>query len=367
MGITRFSIVGVVLVVAVLSPIVIADNFFLSIIGDKAKRVRRRRQSCDLYEGRWLYDNSYPLYNQADCPFIEQEFDCIGNGRPDTAYLKYRWQPSGCDLPRFDGVDFLERLRGKRVMFVGDSISLNHWQSLACMLHTAVPRAEYNLTRMRDISTFTFPRYNASLMFSRNAYLVAIEREKVGTVLKLNAINQGQNWKGIDILIFSSWHWWLHSGRKKPWDYIEEGTALHRDMDRLVAFEKGLMTWARWVDFHLNSSETNVFFQGVSPDHADGHEWKDSKAKTCEGQTRPLLGPKYPGGKHPAESVVEKVIRRMTKPVHLLKVTRLSQLRKDGHPSVYGRGRRQLVDCSHWCLAGVPDTWNQLLYANLLE
>ncbi|KAL9252786.1 trichome birefringence-like 41-like protein [Drosera capensis] len=304
MGITCFSVVGVVLVVAVLRPIVVADNFFLSIIGDKAKRVRRRRESCDLYEGRWVYDNSYPLYNQADCPFIEQEFDCIGNGRPDTAYLKYRWQPSGCDLPRFDGVDFLERQRGKRVMFVGDSISLNHWQSLACMLHSAVPRAEYNLTRMSDISTFTFPRYNASLMFSRNAYLVAIEREKVGTVLKLNAINQVQ----------------------QPTLFVQR---------RLLI--------------------------------TTGHEWKDSKAKTCEGQTRPLLGPKYPGSKHPAESVVEKVIRRMTKPVHLLKVTRLSQLRKDGHPSVYGRGGRQFVDCSHWCLAGVPDTWNQLLYANLLE
>lgn len=41
-------------------------------------------------------------------------------------------------------------------MFVGDSLSLNQWQSLTCMLHTAAPEATYNLARTRDISTFTF-------------------------------------------------------------------------------------------------------------------------------------------------------------------------------------------------------------------
>ncbi|KAL2898366.1 Protein trichome birefringence-like 2 [Bienertia sinuspersici] len=24
------------------------------------------------------------------------------------------------------------------------------------------------------------------------------------------------------------------------------------------------------------------------------------------------------------------------------------------------------MDCNHWCIAGVPDTWNQLLYTTLL-
>lgn len=41
-------------------------------------------------------------------------------------------------------------------MFVGDSLSLNQWQSLTCMLHAAVPTARYNLSRQDDVSTFTF-------------------------------------------------------------------------------------------------------------------------------------------------------------------------------------------------------------------
>lgn len=63
--------------------------------------------------------------------------------------------------------------------------------------------------------------------------------------------------------------------------------------------------------------------------------------------------------------VVKKVLSRIKKPVILLDVTGLSQYRKDAHPSAY-RGMDGGTDCSHWCLPGVPDTWNSLLYAALV-
>ncbi|KAF9682867.1 hypothetical protein SADUNF_Sadunf05G0152700 [Salix dunnii] len=59
--------------------------------------------------------------------------------------------------------------------------------------------------------------------------------------------------------------------------------------------------------------------------------------------------------------------------LHLLNVTSKSARRKDGHPSVYylgpSRGPPSLhrQDCSHWCLPGVPDSWNELLYTPLLK
>lgn len=103
-------------------------------------------------------------------------------------------------------------------------------------------------------------------------------------------------------------------------------------------------------------------FQSIS-----GSDWGDPSAKNCEGQTRPFTGPNYPGGAHKAQLVVEKVLRSISKPVFLLDITTLSQLRKDGHPSVYGHGGHNDMDCTHWCLPGVPDTWNQLLYAALTK
>ncbi|KAJ8423504.1 hypothetical protein Cgig2_023088 [Carnegiea gigantea] len=337
----------------------------------KPKREIQSIRKCDLYAGRWVYDSSYPLYNAADCPFIEHQFDCRKNGRSDSDYLKFRWEPSECRLPRFNGVDFLSSLRGKKVMFVGDSISLNQWQSLACILHTSTPDATYTLTRAGGLSDFTFPAYNASLMFLRDGFLIKIETEKIGRVLELNSVSQGQSWKGIDILVFNTWHWWLHTGRKQPWDFIEDGKEMHKDMDRLVAYEKGLRTWARWVDIHLGNTTTKVYFQGVSPDHMNSLRWPNSNARsTCIGEKEPVQGASTNaglGGQHPAERVVEKVVGEMSRPVHLLRVTRLSQMRKDGHPGMYGLGGHRVPDCSHWCLPGVPDTWNHLLYASLMS
>lgn len=67
--------------------------------------------------------------------------------------------------------------------------------------------------------------------------------------------------------------------------------------------------------------------------------------------------------------LAEIVLSKMTTPVTYLNITKLTDYRKDAHPSIYTSPKivpEKFQDCSHWCLPGVPDTWNELLYASLV-
>ncbi|KAH0927232.1 LOW QUALITY PROTEIN: hypothetical protein HID58_019488 [Brassica napus] len=301
-------------------------------------------KGCDMFTGQWVKDPSYPLYDPSTCPFIRREFE--------------KWT-AGSRLP------YLQMATtGMQISMVqwSDSLSLNQWQSLTCMLHSSVPKSPYTMTTEGTISTFTFQEYGVGIKFDRNPYLVDIVSEKIGSVMKLDSINDGKNWLGMDTLIFNTWHWWS----RKSWDYIQIGSNFTKDMDRMAAFEIALGTWGKWVDTVVDTSKTRVFFQGISPSHYNGSLWGEPAAHSCAGQTEPLWGTSYPGGLPPEVGVLKRALGKITKPVTLLDITMLSLLRKDGHPSIYGIGGRTGNDCSHWCLSGVPDTWNEILYNYML-
>lgn len=61
---------------------------------------------CDVFDGDWVWDENYPLYQSKDCSFLDEGFRCTENGRPDLFYTKWRWQPRLCNLPRFVDASF---------------------------------------------------------------------------------------------------------------------------------------------------------------------------------------------------------------------------------------------------------------------
>lgn len=70
---------------------------------DEVNMIQSRHSSlkrCDFSSGKWVYDQSYPLYDST-CPYLTTAVTCKKNGRPDSDYEKWRWKPNGCNLPRY--------------------------------------------------------------------------------------------------------------------------------------------------------------------------------------------------------------------------------------------------------------------------
>lgn len=63
--------------------------------------IHANQTNCALFVGTWVQDDSYPIYQSSNCPIIDPQFNCKMFGRPDSDYLRYRWRPLNCDLPRY--------------------------------------------------------------------------------------------------------------------------------------------------------------------------------------------------------------------------------------------------------------------------
>ena len=78
-------------------------------------------------------------------------------------------------------------------------------------------------------------------------------------------------------------------------------------------------------------------------------------------------------------TIATDVIQSMKLPVNFINITTLSEYRKDAHTSIYTIRQGKLLtadqmanpavyaDCIHWCLPGLPDTWNEFLYTRIVS
>ncbi|MED6150188.1 hypothetical protein PIB30_069968 [Stylosanthes scabra] len=343
-------------------------------------------ENCNIFDGKWVKDDSKPYYPLGSCPLIDRDFDCHRNGRPDSQYVKWKWKPNGCHIPSLNASDFLERLRGQRLVFVGDSLNRNMWESLVCILRQSIK----NKKRVFEISGKTeFKKkgdYNCSVDFVMSPFIVQESsfKGKNGTfeTLRLDLMDQTtKKYKDADIIVFNTGHWWTHEKTSKGEDYYQEGNHVYPRLKALDAYKRALTTWAKWIDQHINPNQTRVFFRGYSVTHFWGGQW--NSGGQCHKETEPILNETYLQ-KYPSKMrAVEYVIHDMKTPVVYMNISRLTDYRKDGHPSIYRKDYKPsktdwknssapttatlFEDCSHWCLPGVPDTWNELLYVSLLK
>lgn len=342
--------------------------------------------NCDLFDGEWVKDESYPLYKPGSCSLIDEQFGCLENGRPDKGFQHMKWKPYGCTLPRLDGSNMLQLLKGKRLVFVGDSLNRNMWESLICILRNSVKDQSkvYEASgrhhfRSEASYSFVFKDYSFTVEFFVSPFLVreSETKDRNGTkkeTLRLDLLGtSADQYKNADIVIFNTGHWWTHDKTAKGKDYYQEGSHVYSELNVLEAFRKAITTWGRWIDANINPMKTTVFFRGYSASHFSGGQW--NSGGQCDNEVEPIKNKTYLKPYPPKMMVLEKVIKNMKTPVSYLNITSLTDYRKDGHPSIYRKRHSneeekipqlQFQDCSHWCLPGVPDAWNELLYGELL-
>ncbi|CAK9173500.1 unnamed protein product [Ilex paraguariensis] len=107
-------------------------------------------------------------------------------------------------------------------------------------------------------------------------------------------------------------------------------------------------------------------------------DWGGNPNGNCYNQTTMIEDPTYWGSdtRKSIMQVIEEEFSKSKAPIAFLNITQLSSYRKDAHTAIYKQQWSPLTpeqianpvsyaDCVHWCLPGLQDTWNELLFAKL--
>ncbi|KVI09460.1 PC-Esterase [Cynara cardunculus var. scolymus] len=182
--------------------------------------------------------------------------------------------------------------------------------------------------------------------------------------LRLDLVHRSSDlYRNADILVFNTGHWWTHEKTSAGKGYYQEGDHVYKQLHVMEAFRKAMTTWGRWIEAKV-SRKTLV----------DG-QW--NSGGQCDKDNEPIVLEKdlpHENNRVMMEAA-EAILTKMKIPILYLNITRMSEYRRDAHPSIYMKPNMtneermtvfKFQDCSHWCLPGVPDTWNEMLYGQLL-
>ncbi|KNA09726.1 hypothetical protein SOVF_150890 isoform A [Spinacia oleracea] len=275
-----------------------------------------------------------------------------------------------------------DAMRNKTLAFIGDSLGRQQYQSLMCMVsggklrHDVIDVGwEYGLVKARgalrpDGWAHRFTRTNTTILFYWSACLcdlqpvnpsdknseVAMNLDRPPAFLRryldrfnVIVLNTGHHWNRGK---FDGNHWVMHVGGVP-------------NLNKNVAEAKNftIHSIVKWVDSQLpQHPKLRAVYRSLSPRHFFNGDW--NSGGTCD-NTNPLSKGKEVLKEESGDPAAAMAVKG-TK-VKYLDITALSELRDEGHMSRYTIKPRQATgqDCLHWCLPGIPDAWNEILYGQL--
>ncbi|KAF3448678.1 hypothetical protein FNV43_RR09391 [Rhamnella rubrinervis] len=350
------------------------------------------REKCDLFTGNWTPNPSGPSYTNESCPLIESHQNCMKNGRPDTGYLYWRWNPRGCELPQFDPERFLEMMRDKSWALIGDSISRNHVQSLLCMLSKVELAIGVYHDEEYKSRRWHFPTYNFTISVIWSPFLVkaAIFEDYNGvstSEVELHLDKLDEKWtdlyQNLDYMIISTGKWFLKSSI-----YYENNEVLgchycpKRNLTELgfdFAYRKALKNVMNFIA--MSGHKGLIFFRTSTPDHFENGEWfsggtckRTTPVKEGEIQLKDINRILRDIELEEFEKATEKASENGVN-LKLLDFTPLLLTRPDGHPGpfreyypfAHDKNAKVQNDCLHWCLPGPIDSWNDVIMEMMIN
>ncbi|KAF8405667.1 hypothetical protein HHK36_007744 [Tetracentron sinense] len=364
------------------------DNDWNLTISSSEKKV------CNYAKGRWVADSRRPLYSGFGCKqWLSEMWACRLTQRTDFSYEGFRWQPENCEMPEVEGSAFLRSalmvimdssLQDKTVAFIGDSLGRQQFQSLMCMVTSGEenPEAEdvgreYGLVKARgairpDGWAYWFPGTNTTILYYWSASLCDLEPLNImdpatdyAMHLDRPAAFLRQYLHRFDVLILNTGHHW-NRGKLRANRWVMHVNGMPNDDRKLaeIGNAKNFTVYSvvKWLDSQLPLyPRLKAFFRTISPRHFSNGDW--NTGGSCD-NTSPLAGGGEVWQDESSDPVVEGAVKGTG--VKILDITAISQLRDEGHISRYSiKAMEGAQDCLHWCLPGIPDTWNELFLAQL--
>ncbi|KAL6992998.1 Protein trichome birefringence-like 16 [Sarracenia purpurea var. burkii] len=339
---------------------------------------------CNYAKGRWVADIRRPLYSGFGCKqWLSDMWACRLTQRTDFSYEGYRWQPKNCAMPEFERSEFLKRMQDKTIALVGDSLARQQFQSLMCMVTGGEERPEVQSVGWKfglvkppgairpDGWAYRFPRTNTTILYYWSASLCGIEPISTDPAtdfamhLDRPPAFLRQFLHQFDVLVLNTGHHW-NRGKLKAnrWVMHVNGEPIQDRKLAEIGNAKNFTVYSivRWVDSQMTRhTKLKAFFRTISPRHFVNGDW--NTGGSCD-NTTPLARGAEVMQEESSDAIVEAAVKG-TK-VKILDITAISQLRDEGHISRYSiRPFNGIHDCLHWCLPGIPDTWNEILCAQL--
>ncbi|KAJ0266479.1 Protein trichome birefringence-like 16 [Hirschfeldia incana] len=350
---------------------------------DSSSTARISNQACNYAKGKWVVDKHRPLYSGSRCKqWLASMWACRLMQRTDFAFERLRWQPKDCSMENFEGSKFLKRMQNKTLAFVGDSLGRQQFQSMMCMITGGRERPdvldvgpEFGFITPKGGGrpngwAYRFPETNTTVLYHWSSTLCDIQPLNPSDPLTEHAMHLDrppaflrQYLHKINVLVMNTGHHW-NRGKLNGNRWVMHLNGVPNSNRKLAALGNAknftIHSTVSWVSSQLpNHPGLKAFYRSLSPRHFVGGEW--NTGGSCNNTTPMSIGKEVLQEESSDYSAGHAVKGTGVK---LLDITALSHVRDEGHISRFSiSASKGVQDCLHWCLPGVPDTWNEILFA----